>query len=118
MGTYKPQTNTKRYTNMVRFSILFVFLAATANAFAPVPASTNMKTVPTQLNAGFTAAELENIIMKGRECEKGECSVSDVDMLVGELMEQQHILSERVKEVENMIKSLEFLESAMDLRPS
>jgi hypothetical protein len=47
--------------------------------------------------------------MKGHECEQGECSISDVDMLIGELMEQQHILSERVLEVENMVKSLEIL---------
>ena len=52
--------------------------------------------------------------MKGHECEKGECAVSDVDMLVGELMEQQHILSERVTEVGNMIKSLETLNGADD----
>lgn len=57
----------------------------------------------------MTAEELEAIITKGRECEAGECTVSDVDILIGELMEQQHILSQRVKEVDNMIKSLEVL---------
>jgi hypothetical protein len=50
--------------------------------------------------------------MKGRECEQGECSVSDVDMLIGELLEHQHILSERVTEVDNMVKSLEVLNDA------
>ena len=64
--------------------------------------------------AGFTSEELEEIIMKGRECEQGECSISDVDHLIGELMEQQHLLSERVKEVENMVKSLEILNDAHD----
>mmetsp|Transcript_26950 Transcript_26950/g.30831 ORF Transcript_26950/g.30831 Transcript_26950/m.30831 type:complete len:147 (+) Transcript_26950:226-666(+) len=67
---------------------------------------------PTQLKAGLTAQELEAVIMKGRECEKGECSIGDVDMLLAELMEQQHLLSDRVKELDNMIKSLEVLNTA------
>ncbi len=63
---------------------------------------------------GFTSEELEEIIMKGRECEQGECSISDVDLLLEDLMEQQHLLSDRVKEVENMIKSLEIMNNADD----
>ena len=74
----------------------------------------SQKNSPTQIKAGLTSEELETIIMKGRECEQGECSVSDVDMLIGDLLEQQHILSERVAEVDNMVKSLEVMNDASD----
>ncbi len=46
---------------------------------------------------------------KGHACEAGECSVDDVDNLLGTLIEQQHILNERLTELDNMIKSLEVL---------
>lgn len=68
----------------------------------------------TQLKASLTAQELEAILTKGHLCEKGECSVTDVDDLISELMEQQHVLNDRLKEINNMILSLEVMNGADD----
>jgi hypothetical protein len=92
---------------MFRINLILALLATSSHAFAPSLLSYKCST--TSLNAGLTAAELESIISKGHVCEKGECTVSEVDELLGELMEQQHILNERVMEINNMIKSLEIL---------
>ena len=69
---------------------------------------------PTELKAVLTPAELERVIMRGRECEKGECSISDVDNLIMELQEQQHNLNERIQDIDNMVKSLDILNDSDD----
>ena len=66
------------------------------------------------MNAVLTPQELEAVIARGHACEKGECSIDDVDGLIAELQEQQHNLNERIKESDNMIKSLEILNGADD----
>ena len=66
------------------------------------------------MNAVLTQQELEAVIARGHACEKGECSIDDVDGLIAELQDQQHNLNERIKEMDNMIKSLEILNDADD----
>jgi len=58
------------------------------------------------LNAVLTAQEIEAILTRGHECEQSECAVEDVNSLIAELQEQQHILYERIQEVDKMIKAL------------
>ena len=58
--------------------------------------------------------DLDSIIAKGHECEKGECSVADVEDLVVELQEKQHTLNENIKQVNKMIHSLEVLNGVDD----
>lgn len=58
--------------------------------------------------------DLDSIIAKGYECEKGECSVGDVEDLVLELQEKQHTLNENIKQVNKMIHSLEVLNGVDD----
>jgi len=62
----------------------------------------------------LTPEELEKIILRGHSCEKGECSIDDVDGLLAELQEQQHNLNARIKDMNSMIKSLEHLNTAGD----
>ena len=45
----------------------------------------------------------------GKQCEESECSVDDVDMLIGDLLDQQRELYGRVKQLKTEIKLLEEL---------
>lgn len=68
----------------------------------------------TELSAVLTSKEIDAIIARGHNCEKGECSVDDVDGLISELQEQQRNLRDRIDEMNKIIKSLEVLNSAKD----
>ena len=52
---------------------------------------------------------MDTIISKGHHCEKGECSIDDVSDLIDQLQEQQHLLYERINEMNVMVTSLENL---------
>ena len=62
----------------------------------------------------MTLEEIEAIIQKGHECEESECSLSDVNDLIDTLQEQQHILYERLQDVNKMVESLSILNEAGD----
>ena len=53
--------------------------------------------------------ELDTLMASGKQCEESECSVDDVDMLIGELLDQQKELYNRVKQLKTEIKLLEDL---------
>ena len=53
--------------------------------------------------------ELDTLMASGKQCEESECSVDDVDMLIGELLDQQRELYGRVKQLKTEIKLLEEL---------
>lgn len=53
--------------------------------------------------------ELDTLMASGKQCEESECSVDDVDMLIGELLDQQKELYNRVKQLKTEIKLLEEL---------
>ena len=53
--------------------------------------------------------ELDSLMGSAKTCEESECSVDDVDMLIGELLDQQKELYNRVKQLKNEIKALEDL---------
>ena len=53
--------------------------------------------------------ELDTLMASGKQCEQSECSVDDVDMLIGELLDQQRELYNRVKQLKTEIKLLEEL---------
>ena len=53
--------------------------------------------------------ELDTLMASGKQCEQSECSVDDVDMLIGELLDQQKELYNRVKQLKTEIKLLEEL---------
>mmetsp|Transcript_53813 Transcript_53813/g.161047 ORF Transcript_53813/g.161047 Transcript_53813/m.161047 type:complete len:122 (-) Transcript_53813:194-559(-) len=57
----------------------------------------------------MSSEELDGLMSNGKECEEGECSIDDVGDLIGELLEQQTQLYNRVQELKDMIKSLEAL---------
>lgn len=99
---------------MFRCTLAFLALMACVNAFSPVMTNTKSFKGTTYLKAVLTPKELDAIIARGHLCEKGECSIDDVDGLIAELQEQQHNLHERINEMNNMIKSLEVLNSAKD----
>ena len=52
---------------------------------------------------------MDTIISKGHHCEKGECGIDDVDDLISQLQEQQHLLYDRIKEMNTMVTALENL---------
>eukprot|EP00558_Chaetoceros_sp_UNC1202_P010391 CAMPEP_0197247712 /NCGR_PEP_ID=MMETSP1429-20130617/31388_1 /TAXON_ID=49237 /ORGANISM="Chaetoceros sp., Strain UNC1202" /LENGTH=155 /DNA_ID=CAMNT_0042708689 /DNA_START=46 /DNA_END=513 /DNA_ORIENTATION=+ len=94
---------------MIHSTFVLLVLLVTTQAFTVVP---KVRTTHAPLKGVLTTAELEKIINRGNECEKGECSISDVDELVAELQEQQHNLHERILNVDKMIASLEVLNGA------
>ena len=53
--------------------------------------------------------ELDTLMASGKQCEESECSVDDVDMLIGDLLDQQRELYGRVKQLKTEIKLLEEL---------
>jgi hypothetical protein len=62
----------------------------------------------------LTMEEIDAILGKGTHCEEGECTIAEVDDLIEELQDQQHQLSERIKNVDKMVKSLEIMNLAED----
>ena len=55
--------------------------------------------------------EIDAILGKGTNCEEGECTIAEIDDLIEELKDQQHQLSERIKNVD---KALEIMNLAED----
>jgi len=53
--------------------------------------------------------ELDGLMSDGKDCEEGECSIDDVDDLIGSLLEQQKLLYDRVQELKELVKVLESL---------
>lgn len=53
--------------------------------------------------------ELDSLMSSGKTCEESECSIDDVDDLIGELLDQQKELYNRVKQLKDEIKMLEKL---------
>ena len=62
----------------------------------------------------LTMEEIDSILEKGHHCEEGECSIAEVDDLIQELKEQQHMLYQRVKNVDKMVKALNIMNQAED----
>ena len=58
--------------------------------------------------------ENEVVLQKANDCFEGECSLEDVDDLVGVLKDQQKELKARVDQVKAMIQSLETVNSQGD----
>mmetsp|Transcript_20405 Transcript_20405/g.38344 ORF Transcript_20405/g.38344 Transcript_20405/m.38344 type:complete len:164 (-) Transcript_20405:166-657(-) len=95
----------------VAIAALIALSASCANAFTVGHASQPMTSPSsTALFRGLMSPEeLDGLMTNGRECEEGECSIDDVDDLIGELLEQQKLLYNRVQELKDMIKGLEAL---------
>ena len=53
--------------------------------------------------------ELDGLMTNSKDCGEGECSIDDVDDLIGELLEQQTLLYNRVQELKGLVKGLETL---------
>lgn len=53
--------------------------------------------------------ELDSLMSSGKQCEESECSIDDVDDLIGELLDQQKELYNRVKQLKDEVKMLEQL---------
>jgi hypothetical protein len=51
--------------------------------------------------------ETEKILQSAADCAEGECSLDDVSELIGELKEQQAVLSKRLEKIMNIISHLQ-----------
>jgi hypothetical protein len=60
--------------------------------------------------------ETEDIMNKAEDCVAGECSLDQIDDLIAVLKGQQKELYERVKEVQEMVKTLESINSKTEGR--
>ena len=58
--------------------------------------------------------ETDSIISKANDCVEGECSLDEVDELIGVLKDQQKELYDRVEDIRSMVKSLETVNSQDD----
>lgn len=95
---------------MNRLSVAILFLGACASNAFMVPSVVKPPCVTTtSLNGLMSREEMNTIINQGHHCEKGECSIDDVDDLIDQLQEQQHLLFDRIKEMNTMMAALENL---------
>lgn len=62
----------------------------------------------------MTPSETEAVLKQATDCADGECSLDDVEDLIGVLKGQQKELYERVQKVKSMISSLEELNAKSD----
>jgi hypothetical protein len=101
--------------------MLFRALAITAALFASVEGFASSRTPAvasrssTALNI-MTAKELESIINEAESCAKGECALDEVEALISSLKEQGKMLSNRIAEVDALVKDLEHI-NGKDSRP-
>jgi hypothetical protein len=98
------------------FALVLALVASCGSAFNTSPAFHKpTTTTSTTLYRGLmTPEELDSLMGKSKTCEESECSTDDVDMLIGELLEQQKMLHNRVKELKDMVKTLEHLNETDD----
>jgi hypothetical protein len=54
-------------------------------------------------------AETESIMKVAHECAEGECSIDEISALVGDLKEQQELLTLRLNKITTMISDLEHM---------
>uniref|UniRef100_A0A7S2S3Y4 Uncharacterized protein n=1 Tax=Eucampia antarctica TaxID=49252 RepID=A0A7S2S3Y4_9STRA len=93
---------------MNRLTIALAFLCVAVSSAFTVPSTIkHFALKSTALNGLMTRDEMDVIINKGHHCEEGECSIDDVSDLISQLQDQQHLLSDRIKEMDTMIKSLD-----------
>ena len=123
------QPNEEYYTVKSKFvnrinlkTMLFRALAITAALFASVEGFASSRTPAvasrssTALNI-MTASELESIINEAESCAKGECALDEVEALISSLKEQGKMLSNRIAEVDALVKDLEHI-NGKDNRPA
>jgi len=96
---------------MVRFAVLLALVAAApTQAFTVAPRATSLQQSYIQSQSALfgllTEEETSEIMAKSLECADGECSIEDVENLLTDLKEQQLVLTARLEEVTQMIKSL------------
>mmetsp|Transcript_19700 Transcript_19700/g.32597 ORF Transcript_19700/g.32597 Transcript_19700/m.32597 type:complete len:162 (-) Transcript_19700:313-798(-) len=100
---------------MIRSAVVALILALSVpsgNAFSNAALRTPAAETSTTLYKGrglMSMEELDTLMASGKTCEESECSVDDVDMLIGELLDQQRELYGRVKQLKTEIKLLDEL---------
>eukprot|EP00537_Pseudo-nitzschia_pungens_P011240 CAMPEP_0172397350 /NCGR_PEP_ID=MMETSP1061-20121228/30039_1 /TAXON_ID=37318 /ORGANISM="Pseudo-nitzschia pungens, Strain cf. pungens" /LENGTH=156 /DNA_ID=CAMNT_0013129487 /DNA_START=11 /DNA_END=481 /DNA_ORIENTATION=+ len=87
-------------------------LLATTHAFTTTPVVQRSATT-TQLNL-MSHEDTDNVLETADNCVKGECSLDEIDGLVSLLKDQQKESSDRLKEIKDMIKSLETVNKSDD----
>lgn len=65
----------------------------------------------------MTATELDSVINEAESCVGGECAFDEVDSLINNLLEQQHMLSSRIGEIGTLVKDLEHMNGRDDVAP-
>jgi len=84
-------------------------LVASAQAFTTAP---TIRTIPaTQLNL-MSHGDTDIVLETAANCVEGECSLDEIDGLIGLLKEQQKEASLRLQDTKDMIKSLETVNEA------
>mmetsp|Transcript_14388 Transcript_14388/g.26139 ORF Transcript_14388/g.26139 Transcript_14388/m.26139 type:complete len:131 (-) Transcript_14388:206-598(-) len=61
---------------------------------------------PTEINL-MTVEKVDTLIIKATNCEKGECSLDEVEILTKELQFQQKMVYDRIQQTTMLIDSLE-----------
>ena len=92
-------------------ALLFALSAACGNAFTMGSTSRSVVApTSTSLYRGLMSTdELDGLMTNSKDCGEGECSIDDVGDLIGELLEQQTLLYNRVQELKGLVKGLETL---------
>ena len=92
---------------MIPFSLIAFFQHL--NIYAMLQPAVETSTTLYKGRGLMSMEELDTLMASGKQCEESECSVDDVDMLIGELLDQQKELYNRVKQLKTEIKLLEDL---------
>jgi|Transcript_27115 hypothetical protein len=94
----------------MKISAIFCLIAS-AQAFTTAPVNRAVPT--TQLNL-MSHEDTDTVLATAEDCAQGECSLDEIDGLVTLLKDQQKEASERLKEIKDMVKSLETVNSSDD----
>eukprot|EP00550_Attheya_septentrionalis_P013061 CAMPEP_0198303028 /NCGR_PEP_ID=MMETSP1449-20131203/56675_1 /TAXON_ID=420275 /ORGANISM="Attheya septentrionalis, Strain CCMP2084" /LENGTH=161 /DNA_ID=CAMNT_0044005509 /DNA_START=549 /DNA_END=1034 /DNA_ORIENTATION=+ len=89
-------------------AVILSLAIASTNAFAPAPTFRSSVSMmhPTEIHL-MTVEEVDVIMKKATNCEKGECSLDEVENLIKELQSQQKMVYDRVDQITKLIDSLE-----------